>query len=547
MRKQLFVAFSLANLCFFDAWREVLSPEISAYLYYWKQSPALAALAALALNVSLLTAIFFISYRLALRFGGTVLGATARGLFLFIFLRALNGVRVQFEGLGTRELRMLFGRVGFFAIEFALFALLVFVIARYGLRRVARGAALAALILSPFGLVALAQGAWLTLKYGRPVWDERPPASRVEAAAPGRPRVLWLIFDEMGEWPTFEGRPAGLSLPELDRLRGESLFAANAFPPAGHTSQSIPALLTGRLVSAVRPAGPAELSVTLAGSETPAGWSTLPNIFSAARAEGFDATLVGWYHPYCRVIGDRLVSCRWEPASQRIDTQKLSLTYNLLRQELGLLRLIPSSGDLIDAGRARLERKGLEVYKAGHLADYRELSAAAEGAVADARCGLTLIHLPVPHPPAIYDRARGEFDTSGAGSYLDNLALADKTLGTLRRRMEEAGLWAQTTVVLSSDHWWRGDYWVNRPFWAAGDGALWNGQVDRRVPFVIKLVGEKGTTTYGAPFNTVLTHDLILDVLGGRVRTQADVAAWLDAHRTIGESPYLSYEDEDEE
>jgi hypothetical protein len=545
VRKQLLIAFSLANLCLFNAWREVLSPEVFAHLYFWKQSPALPALAALALNVSLLMVLFFTGYRLAMRFGGVTTRAAARVVFLLLFLRALNGVRLQFEGLGTRELRLLFGRVGFFAIELSLFALLVFAVARYGLGRVARGAALAALILSPFGLVGLAQATWLTVKYGRPVWSERPPAPRIESGASGRPRVLWLIFDEMGERPTFEGRPAGLSLPELDRLRGESLFASNAFPPAGHTSQSIPALLTGRLVSAVRPSGPGELSVTLAGTNAPVGWDTLPDVFSSARAGGSDTALVGWYHPYCRVIGDRLTFCRWEAASQRIDSSKLSLINNLLRQELGLLKLFPSAGRLADAGHSGLERRGLEAFKAGHLADYRELLSTAEGVASDKSFGLTLIHLPVPHPPGVFNRSRGAFDTSGNGSYLDNLALADRTLGLLRSKMEGAGLWEKTTVVLSSDHWWRTDYWNNRPFWSPGDEALWGGRVDRRVPFLVKLAGEKTATTYEAPFNTVLTHDLILDVLSRKVATHTDLAAWLDAHRTIGESPYQSYEDEE--
>lgn len=545
MRKQLLVAFSLANLCLFNVWREVLSPEVSAYLYYWKQSPTLPAFAALALNVSLLTALFLTAYRCALRFGGKTTRAAARIVFLLIFLRALNAVRLQFEGLGTRELRLYFGRVGFFAIELALFALLALLLVRYGLSRVTRGAALAALILSPFGLVGFAQATWLNVQYGRPVWQERTPAPGLEASTPERPRVLWLIFDEMGESQTFDERPAGLELPELDRLRGASLFASNAFPPAGHTSQSIPALLTGRLVSAVRPSGPGELSVTFDGAETPAGWSTLPDVFTGARARGFNTALVGWYHPYCRVIGDRLTSCRWEPAGQRIDPLKLSLTNNLLRQEAGLLGLLPSTGRLVEAARSSLQRGGLASIKAGHLADYRELLAAAEVVTSDESFGLTLIHLPVPHPPAIFDRSRGTFDIDGDGSYLDNLALADRTLGLLRRRMEEAGLWEKTTVVLSSDHWWRTDYWDTRPFWTPGDEASRGVRVDHRIPFLVKLAGDKTATTYDAPFNTVLTHDLILDVLSGKIKTHADLTAWLDAHRTIGESPFRSYEDEE--
>jgi len=67
--------------------------------------------------------------------------------------------------------------------------------------------------------------------------------------------------------------------------------------------------------------------------------------------------------------------------------------------------------------------------------------------------------------------------------------------------------------------------------------------IDHRVPFLIKLAGQKEASTYSAPFNTALTHDLILDVLKGKISTSSQVHSWLDAHRTIGESPYQTYED----
>lgn len=545
MRRQLLVAFSLANLSFFGAWREVLSPQGFSYLYYWKQNPAAPALLALAANVLLLASIFFITYRFALRFGGTTLQTIARAVFLIIFLRALNGVRIQFESLGTRELRLLFGRVGFFAIELLVVALFIFVVARYGIGRVARIAASVALVLSPFGLVGFAQGTWLTVQYGRPIWQERTPAPPFEALMQGRPRVVWLIFDEMDERAAFAERPAGLSLPEFDRLRAQSLFASNAFPPAGHTSQSIPALLTGQLIAAVRPSGPDELMLTFPTLQRPVGWSTQPDIFSDARAARFNTALVGWYHPYCRVIGDRLTFCHWEAASQRTDPARLSLSKNLLRQEVGLLDLLPSTGRLADRLRVGLSRTSLEAYRSGHLEDYRSLLAHAERVAADREFGLAFIHIPVPHPPNIYDRARNDFAVTGSGTYLDNLALADRTLGELRRAMESAGVWDETTVVLSSDHWWRTDYWGSRLFWSSGDEAARGEKVEHRVPFIVKLAGQRSAIAYDEPFNTVLTRDLILDVLGGKLTRPEQSAAWLDAHRTIGESPYQSYEDEE--
>jgi len=158
--------------------------------------------------------------------------------------------------------------------------------------------------------------------------------------------------------------------------------------------------------------------------------------------------------------------------------------------------------------------------------------------------GLTFVHLPVPHAPYVYDRQKGTWDTTTERQYFDNVALADRALGELRQTMEQAGTWDQTTVIISSDHWWRIDYWRSKKnLWAEVDDLNEADHVDYRVPFIVKLPGQTTQLTYEPAFNTVLTHDLVLDVLRGKVTKAADVSAWLDAHRTIGESPYHSYED----
>jgi len=164
--------------------------------------------------------------------------------------------------------------------------------------------------------------------------------------------------------------------------------------------------------------------------------------------------------------------------------------------------------------------------------------------VVDGNIELAFIHLPVPHPPYIYDRAQRVWDVTGEREYLDNLALADRALGELRNAMEAAGTWNRTTVVVSSDHWWRSDFW--RPvknFWSRGDAVIQSNQVDHRVPLIIRLAGQKTGSTYDANINTVLTHDLILEILKKKVSGPDEVKDWLDRHRTIGESPYQSYDD----
>ena len=59
------------------------------------------------------------------------------------------------------------------------------------------------------------------------------------------------------------------SSPDGGGSWSQTRVVPKAFPPAGHTSQSIPALLTGQLIAAVRPVGPDELMLTLPTQSAP--------------------------------------------------------------------------------------------------------------------------------------------------------------------------------------------------------------------------------------------------------------------------------------
>ena len=538
MYKKLALAFSVANLCFFKAWRDVLSPQAIAYLYLWKQDPGFAAIVALVINVLALTAVFFLGFTIAWRYANPFWRNCLRVAFLVIFLRGLNGVRIQFYSLSTGHLRLLFGKIGFLLLGMSLLALLLAIIVRYGLARVTRLAAVLALILFPFGLLGLAQATYQLIKYNALVSRERRPAP-LQPANTNRRRVVWIIFDEMSADLAFARRPPTLNLPEFDRLHSVALTATNAYPPAGRTMQSIPALLTGRLVAAVRPAGPDELLLTFDGQTDTVGWSREQDIFATAQKAGLNSALVGWYHPYCRIIGDRLTNCFWQPASQVTSPEKFSVRRTMVLQDSELLQLLPFTQRV----RQWIQPEPID-YRAAHLIDYKALAERAAQLAANPNINLAFVHLPVPHPPYIYDRGRGVWDTTGELSYLDNLVLADQALGKLRAAMERNGAWDNSTILVSSDHWWRTEYWdVRKPIWSAADDAYRNEGANHRIPFLIKLSGQKTGAAYDAPFNTVLTHDLIMEVLDGKISTPEQVSSWLDANRRIGESPYQAYDD----
>ena len=538
MRRNVILALSLSNLCFFTAWREVLSPQGFSYLYYWKQYPGYAALEALVINATLLAVVFLLGFILLRRISSPPGTKVAHVVFIVTLLRVLNNIRAQFDSFTTSHLRLLFGRSGYVLIVIAVLSLLAFAIGRYGTRSVARGGVLLLLIWAPFGLIGLAQAVWLARKYGPPVTQQKIPAPELPGSGSGR-RVVWLIFDELDQHLAFDARPEGFSLPEFDRFRSEALVASNAYPPAGHTSQSIPALLTGQLISQVQPTSPSELSLSIPSRNQNETWSSQADVFSDARSLGQNTALVGWCHPYCRVIGDRLTFCRWEPGTQRIDSSKLSLKQNLVRQEIDLLRLIPFAYRIATKWFPEPRRD----YSGEHLIDTQALMKEADNVIADKRYGLVFIHMSLPHPPYIFDRSAGEFMSNPTGSYLDNLAAADRALGMFRQKMERAGIWDRTTVIISSDHWWRSDYWRNRVFWSEADLKFATQQLDHRVPFMIKLADQNTKTTFTTPFNTVLTRELIGEILRGNLTQSAQLEAWLNLHRTIGESPYQGYED----
>jgi len=110
--------------------------------------------------------------------------------------------------------------------------------------------------------------------------------------------------------------------------------------------------------------------------------------------------------------------------------------------------------------------------------------------------GLILLHWPIPHPPGIYDRSEKDFAWKGGRSYLDNLELVDLSLGDLRRMMETAGHWDTTAVLITSDHSYRIRTPVTERQTASDKETAVDGTIDRRVPFMLKLPGQKKAVTY---------------------------------------------------
>lgn len=375
----------------------------------------------------------------------------------------------------------------------------------------------------PVLILVLGQAVRGSLLYPHSAYADGPLAPALHSPPP-RTRVVWIVFDELSQTIAFGNRPKGLALPNLDRLKEESFYATAAESPTDRTETSLPSLILGQQVLEASPRGVGDLRVEVTPGAEPVSWSSLPNVFDTARNLGFNAAVVGWFHPYGRVLNRSLTKCYWTAGWLAPGTEEPSGQRSLLDSmwdRVGMQFVtLPLAGHLPGVFPERYNRRE-------RLARLSFLGDRASEVAADASVGLALIHLPVPHPPATYDRNRGTFDTERRGSYLDSVALADRELGRLRLAMEEAGLWNRTAVLVSADHGWRTTLWRGTAVWTAEDEAV-SHQDTSGVPFLLKLPERTSGRVFGMPFHTVLTRRLITGILNGQIGDSAAVAELIE-------------------
>jgi len=550
-------AISLANLFFIGAWMPLLDKSFNQRLKFTLFN--LNNLFGLILDVGLLALLFWMTATAVRLAASARLTQCARLAFLFVcclvLCLQLMSPKTWINAVGyfnITELRVIaaIGIAGCFLVVrnrwrwifagLAIAALFMTRDSEYGLaglftvfpssllvravRRLVKGASVVLLILFPFAILLLLQNLWLIYRI-----HEKTPAPALASDTANKRRAVWLIFDELDYHAAFGTTDRQVPLPEFDRLQNQSLVAANSYPPADSTMLSLPALITGKLVAHAKPVHSSELLLNFDHENGYVPWSAQSNVFEEARQSGFNTGMVGWYHPYKRIIGGSLNRCSVHdadavslPVSMLLNVNR-ALERTVLRE-----KTMPLAGLLAGLSRRR------------HIEAYVDCLEEAKRLATEPGFGLVLIHLPVPHPPGIYNRERSEFEFEGDSSYFDNLALADRTLGEIRRAMEEAGTWDSSLVLTSSDHWWRPAIWQSLHVWTTEDNrfAPPASELDYRVPFLLKLPGQQTRISIDTRFNTVLSGDLLIAFLHGSVDDIDSVIQWIN-NNASDRDPYL--------
>ena len=396
-----------------------------------------------------------------------------------------------------------------FAVVWTALVVMLLVSFPVGYRRLLRLGDAAGIFLALFAFCNVLQLLWLAT--WRPAPQQYAAAWQTGAQPPRQhPRVVWIIFDELSYDQVFEHRAHDLDLPNFDALRNESTVLTNVQPAGYKTVKIIPSLFTGKVIDDFRFKFNNRFLVHYTGER---GWHPLDGsgtVFHDAQQAGFRTAAVGWYNPYCTLYRDALDSCYWMnfDSFDGLMSQRKSVlqnTYTALRQ-VAVEAAAPERG-----GR---DSCGYEVRQ--RIWTHLDLEQHAMDTLQSDQADFVYLHMSIPHSPNIWSRADDAYIRHCDSSYLDNLALVDRTLGEVMKTLHASPRWKDTTVIVEGDHGWRIDLWNYLPAWTEEDDDASRGKFDPRPALLIHAAGQQAPQTIDAPWPLLRVHDVLEQALHGQ-------------------------------
>ncbi|RSL16979.1 type I phosphodiesterase/nucleotide pyrophosphatase [Edaphobacter aggregans] len=376
------------------------------------------------------------------------------------------------------------------------------------------------------GVLFVSQLMWFAWK-ARSLNVPRPLHWRQTASSsqPTKTRVIWLLLDELSYQQVYEQRFPGLNLDAFDQLAAQSTVFTHAVPTASYTEIAVPSLMTGVPTDRVRSSPDGFLSLHNARTNKWQPFDPHETIFQDALTQGYRTGIAGWFNPYCRILPSVLDRCFWTDSSARVESD-LDTGQPFAKALLAPIGWFYNAAKLFVRGRTRQDQES-EFEARLHIVDYRDLSAATDQLLDDSSIDFVFLHLPVPHPGGIYDRKTTSFSIHNS-SYIDNLALADKSLAHVRHLLEQNGTWDSSAVIVMGDHSWRTALlWSDSPTWTHEDQvASHGGQFDDRPGYIVKMPFQQTPSRVGSRFAAIHTRALLDGIIDGRLKTADDLAAW---------------------
>jgi len=337
------------------------------------------------------------------------------------------------------------------------------------------------------------------------LWRPGPQAYATPIAAQpaNKPRLVWILFDELAYKQTFEARDASLQLPNLDRLRSESTIYTDMTPIAYRTTRAVPTLMMGHVVTDVVFTNDNRYLVQIENSQQWQPFDVNASLMGLAKQRGVTTSIVGWYVAYCPIFAGVATECYWSNDDAQ-DRGPTWLDASFAENVWFPLRILVEQF----VWPSRAWKDNAEWNSEGHIASVKDVSRHALDALETSQADMIFLHMPAPHPAAFWDRRTGTF--ASGGSYLDGLDYSDRLLGQMLKILEAQPRWAATTLLVQGDHSWRTKMWRPVPGWNSEDERASNGgEWDPRPALLIHAPGQKSANAVTAPTSLMFVHDFV--------------------------------------
>jgi len=332
------------------------------------------------------------------------------------------------------------------------------------------------------------------------------PASR---ATP----VFLFVFDEWSFQRSTQGGEFRADLPNLRALAAQSMFFRAARSPGHDTEISLPRTLY-------------QTTDEFFTEGVHAGWKhgvgttpseVAPSVFARARAHGYRTSMLGFYLPYHRILGNQAEFCR----SYRLDPGGRTFAGKMLQAALRNLRYAPDPVSLAVAPHVFAATFSQHWYQLN-----RNIQDDADSILTDAAPNtLGVFHWPLPHAPFVFnpdgsyagpfpatdDYAEG-YNRGTPGEYQRQLRYLDAVVGHLMRTLRAAHKFDDALLILTSDHSWRRE--PDSSLARASARARW-------VPLLVKLPHQTAGAAVDQEFSTVGLMPLLELAFEGRA-TEAE-------------------------
>jgi len=405
----------------------------------------------------------------------------------------------------------------YLTLTFSIIALIATLIALsfVNLKRAIKTVAIFFVIFFPFSCLILSKistGIFYSSKSTKTVFENN------------RPKVIWIIFDEWDQYLTFEKRDKNIYLPTIDKFK-ENYFSASAVHQiAENTPLSLSSYINGYVTKNFKITGHNKIKLEFYNKPSVL-WGEEASIFSKLNSKKINSSVVGWFLPYDRVFEKHIV--RTEYYSDK------KMVFKAIRQiytDLNLFYLLRPINKLSFQKIPKLqEHINKIVLKKGSIL-FKEISASAKEVLTDPKINFCFLHFSIPHPPIIFDRNTKKISTT-LNSYSDQLMLVDKTIENIQNILIESDMWDSSTLILTSDHWFRPSLWNSFPELISISENDKKNAAERKnslVPLLIKMPYQKQTISYDKPFNAIVLHNLVLDIFDNNVSNETQLKSWLD-------------------